>query len=365
MRGANPLAPRDARISPPRSSRRRRNRRSSCSFYRNGPRGGRRLRARHPIRVVAHARGSAVPLSIRARARGACRRRRLPHWRLRARVAPVVFPLEQHSGRRVARARREGTARRPGSARGAGRAHARGRALGGARREFREPMADAARARRASCRRIRISTRILRAAIRRETELLVRRLVREPRSVLTLLDADYTYLERALAAHYGVDRRARQPHAARRVAGRTARGAACSATAAFSRRRRRRTARRPSCAASGSCRACSARRCRRPPPGAEADLSAEASESEGLVGNTVRERLELHRANPTCAAATRIMDPLGSALENFDLLGRWRDSEDGHAIDACGADGRRHGAARAAGSARARCSRARTCSLRR
>ena len=72
----------------------------------------------------------------------------------------------------------------------------------------------------------------------------------------------------------------------------------------------------------------------RPPPGAEADLSAEASKSAGLVGDTVRARLELHRANPTCAGCHGIMDPLGLSLENFDLLGRWRDSEDGHAIDA-------------------------------
>ena len=72
----------------------------------------------------------------------------------------------------------------------------------------------------------------------------------------------------------------------------------------------------------------------RPPPGAEADLSAEASKSAGLAGDTVRERLELHRANPTCAGCHGIMDPLGLSLENFDLLGRWRDSEDGHPIDA-------------------------------
>jgi len=49
----------------------------------------------------------------------------------------------------------------------------------------------------------------------------------------------------------------------------------------------------------------------RPPPGAEADLSAEASKSAGLVGDTVRARLELHRANPTCAGCHGIMDPLG------------------------------------------------------
>jgi hypothetical protein len=48
----------------------------------------------------------------------------------------------------------------------------------------------------------------------------------------------------------------------------------------------------------------------------------------------VRERLELHRKNPNCAGCHGIMDPLGLSLENFDMLGRWRESEDGHAIDA-------------------------------
>jgi hypothetical protein len=71
-----------------------------------------------------------------------------------------------------------------------------------------------------------------------------------------------------------------------------------------------------------------------PPPGVEADLAKEAAEGEGLTGNTVRERLEMHRANPTCAACHAIMDPMGLALENFDLVGRWREQEDGHPIDA-------------------------------
>jgi hypothetical protein len=71
-----------------------------------------------------------------------------------------------------------------------------------------------------------------------------------------------------------------------------------------------------------------------PPPGVEADLAKEASASAGLVGNTIRERLEAHRTKPTCAACHAIMDPLGLALENFDLVGRWRDAEDGHPIDA-------------------------------
>ena len=66
-----------------------------------------------------------------------------------------------------------------------------------------------------------------------------------------------------------------------------------------------------------------------PPPGAE-QISRRRPASRRLARDTVRERLELHRANPTCAGCHGIMDPLGLSLENFDLLGRWRDNEDGH-----------------------------------
>jgi hypothetical protein len=68
-----------------------------------------------------------------------------------------------------------------------------------------------------------------------------------------------------------------------------------------------------------------------PPPGVEADLSDEAEVAR--EGDTLRERLERHRANPNCAACHQIMDPIGLALENFDLIGRWRDTEQGRPID--------------------------------
>jgi hypothetical protein len=71
-----------------------------------------------------------------------------------------------------------------------------------------------------------------------------------------------------------------------------------------------------------------------PPPGAAADLAKEAVAKTNLVGDTVRERLEMHRANSTCAVCHAIMDPVGLALENFDLVGRWREQEDGHAVNA-------------------------------
>jgi hypothetical protein len=173
----------------------------------------------------------------------------------------------------------------------------------------------------------------LRAAMRRETEMLFADLVREPRSVLTLLDADYTYLNERLAAHYGVAgirgsrmRRVEWPEGSARR-GVLGHGSVLTATSAPNRTS-------PVVRGQWLMQSLLGAKIPSPPPGAEADLSAEASESEGLSGDTVRERLELHRSNPTCAGCHGIMDPLGLSLENFDLLGRWRDSEDGHAIDA-------------------------------
>jgi len=51
---------------------------------------------------------------------------------------------------------------------------------------------------------------------------------------------------------------------------------------------------------------------------------------------TLRERMERHRASPTCAGCHRLMDPIGFALENFDGIGRWRDQEEGLKVDASG-----------------------------
>jgi hypothetical protein len=64
----------------------------------------------------------------------------------------------------------------------------------------------------------------------------------------------------------------------------------------------------------------------------ETDLSQEGIPEE-IAFNTLRARLEFHRENPACQSCHQIMDPIGLALENFDLVGRWRDSENGHALD--------------------------------
>jgi len=173
----------------------------------------------------------------------------------------------------------------------------------------------------------------LRASMRRETELLFADLLREQRSVRILLDSDYTYLNERLAAHYAVD--GVRGSAMRRVewpADSPRRGVLGHASVLTATSAPNRTS--PVVRGQWLMQGLLGAKVPSPPPGAEADLSAEASEAEGLAGNTVRERLEMHRANPNCAGCHGIMDPLGLALENFDLLGRWRDDEDGHPIDA-------------------------------
>jgi hypothetical protein len=78
-----------------------------------------------------------------------------------------------------------------------------------------------------------------------------------------------------------------------------------------------------------------------PPPPPPADVPALQENASGRAPRSVRERMEQHRSNPTCATCHKVMDPLGFALENFDGIGRWRSAEEGRPIDPTGvlADG--------------------------
>ena len=69
-----------------------------------------------------------------------------------------------------------------------------------------------------------------------------------------------------------------------------------------------------------------------PPPPDVPDLDATADAEDGRL-RTVRERLEQHRASPACASCHRMMDPIGLALENFDVTGAWRIRDNGMPID--------------------------------
>jgi len=173
----------------------------------------------------------------------------------------------------------------------------------------------------------------LRDAFRRETQLFFAGVLRERRNVLTLLDADYTFLNERLAQHYGIDgvhgtymrRVALPPDSPRR--GLLGQGSILTTTSAPNRTS-------PVVRGQWIVQSLLGAPVPDPPPGAAADLAKEATATTKLKGDTVRERLEMHRANPTCAACHAIMDPIGLSLENFDLVGRWRDEEDGHAINA-------------------------------
>lgn len=72
-----------------------------------------------------------------------------------------------------------------------------------------------------------------------------------------------------------------------------------------------------------------------PPPPNVPNFEETASTEEGHR-LTTRERMELHRANPTCNACHRLMDPIGLALDNFDVTGRWRIRENGMPLDTRG-----------------------------
>jgi hypothetical protein len=78
-----------------------------------------------------------------------------------------------------------------------------------------------------------------------------------------------------------------------------------------------------------------------PPPSAPPNVPS-LDQGEHKADASLRERLEIHRSNPSCAGCHKLMDPIGLGLENFDAIGRWRDKDGEASIDAKGelADGR-------------------------
>jgi hypothetical protein len=170
----------------------------------------------------------------------------------------------------------------------------------------------------------------LRQAMRRETELLFESIVREDRSVLDMIKADYTYLNERLAKHYGI------PHVYgsrfRRVAlddgtrrGGLLRHASILTVTSY--------ATRTSPVLRGQWVLKNLVGLPAPPPPPDVP---DLEENTILSTLSVRERLEQHRANEACASCHALIDPVGFALENFDAVGRWRDMEAGKPIDASG-----------------------------
>jgi len=180
----------------------------------------------------------------------------------------------------------------------------------------------------------------LRGAFRHEVELLFDAIVHEDRSVLDLLNADYTFVDERLAKHYGIPgvygsrfRRVTLGPELDMRRGLLGKGAWMLATS---------QATRTSPVTRGKVFLETFLGVSPPQPAAVPPLKASAQDNAGNVKEpTMRERMEQHHANPTCSACHSLFEPIGLALENFDGIGAWRTQDEGQAIDASGtlADG--------------------------
>jgi hypothetical protein len=169
-------------------------------------------------------------------------------------------------------------------------------------------------------------------AMKRETELFFNSLVREDRSVYDLVAADYSIMNERLANHYGISgvtgdhfRRVAYTDETRR--GLLGQGSVLTLTSHANRTS-------PVLRGKWVMEVLFGTPPPPPPPGVP-DLEATEGAREGKL-LTTRERMELHRANPVCASCHLFMDPIGLALDNFDVTGRWRIRENGMPLDTRG-----------------------------
>jgi hypothetical protein len=171
-------------------------------------------------------------------------------------------------------------------------------------------------------------------ALGRETEIFFDHLVREDRSLLELLTAEYTFVNERIARHYGIPN----------VVGNDFRQVAMEGE----------NANRRGILGQGSILALTSLANRTspvqrgkwvmevllgspppPPPPNVPDLEATSAVAGDRV-LTIRERMEEHRANPACTSCHAVIDPIGLALENFDVTGAWRTKDGGAPVDASG-----------------------------
>ena len=172
----------------------------------------------------------------------------------------------------------------------------------------------------------------LAAAMRRETELFFNSLVREDRSVLDLYRANYTFVNERLARHYGFPgvsgpefRRVEYPDDTRR--GLLGQGSVLVQTS---------LANRTSPVLRGKWVMEVLMGTPPPPPPPDIPILEDTASAKDGKMLTTRERMELHRQSPTCSSCHRFMDPIGLALDNFDVTGRWRERENGMPLDTRG-----------------------------
>ena len=168
--------------------------------------------------------------------------------------------------------------------------------------------------------------------MRTETIMFFNHLVRQDRSLMDLYTADYSFMNERLARHYGITgvagndfRKVQYPDDRRR--GILGQGSMLVQTSMANRTSPVLRGKWVMEVLLGTPPP--------PPPPNVPDLEAAGEENHGKV-LTTRERMEIHRANPTCNACHRFMDPIGLALDNYDVTARWREREYGSPLDPSG-----------------------------
>jgi len=170
----------------------------------------------------------------------------------------------------------------------------------------------------------------LRAAMRQESEQYLTHILRNNRSVLELLDSSYTFVNEALAKHYGIEGVSGKDF--RRVELKDHRRGGVLTQASIL------------TLTSNPNRTSPVKRGQwilqqvlgTPPPPPPPDVPKLDETPQAADASSLRERTELHRANPQCASCHQQMDPLGFALENYDAIGRWRTKDGPFPIDPSG-----------------------------
>ena len=176
----------------------------------------------------------------------------------------------------------------------------------------------------------------LRHAFQRETELFFDSIVHEDRSVLDLLTADYTFVNERLAKHYGIPnvygpqfRRVTLPPELDMRRGLLGKGALLTVTSAAARTS-------PVTRGKWFLQTFLGVEPPQPPPDVPAIQERPADATGNVKPPTMRQTMEAHHANVTCATCHKIFEPIGLALENFDAVGAWRTQDEGGPIDAAG-----------------------------
>jgi cytochrome c5 len=177
----------------------------------------------------------------------------------------------------------------------------------------------------------------LRDAFERETELFFGSIVREDRSILDLLNADYTFVNERLAKHYGIQnvygpqfRRVTLPTELDVRRGLLGKGALLTVTS---------NAARTSPVARGKwfLQTFLGVSPPDPPPNVNTTLAERPADAAGNTkAPTMRQIMEAHHTNPACNTCHQIFEPIGLAMENFDAVGAWRTQDQGVPIDANG-----------------------------